>query len=154
MLQRVWATLLPLWGWVPKPLRWWVTWTLSPKFVVGVAGVILNEQGEVMLFRHTYRREFPWALPGGLLKRGEDAARAVEREVMEESGLSVCIERPWKVQTWNKGELLDLIFVGRWTGGTFRPSAEVSEMGFFRPDNLPHLDRETRELLDSVWESR
>lgn len=39
-------------------------------FLVGVTGIILNEQKEILLFKHTYRSH-SWSLPGGYLKAGE-----------------------------------------------------------------------------------
>jgi 8-oxo-dGTP diphosphatase len=153
MLERWWTALLPLLRWVPDPLTGLLMWIFNAKFTVGAAAVVFNDQGEVMLFKHTYRRNFPWALPGGWLKYGEDPARAVQREIMEESGLSVYIERPVQVTTVGRmHNLLDIVFVGRLTGGTFRPSAEVSEAGFFRLDHLPRVHKDTLKLLKGVMQ--
>lgn len=59
--------------------------------VVGVAGVIFNEDDEILL---QLRADFDvWGIPGGLLEPGEDPAEAVVREVLEETGLYVIPER-------------------------------------------------------------
>src|SRR3954454_25109970 len=63
----------------------------TPNFTVG-AVCVLRRDDEVLLLcqRHTGR----WALPGGLLQRGEEPAEAVRREVAEEIGLTVEVGRP------------------------------------------------------------
>ena len=58
-------------------------------FLVGVLGIVLDEDGRVLLFRHTYRPFAPWGLPSGLLKPNESPAEAIEREVHEETGLII-----------------------------------------------------------------
>ncbi len=58
---------------------------LHPK--VRAAAVILVWDGRVLLLRNSYRVE-P-SLPGGMLKRREDAATGAARELREEVGLVV-----------------------------------------------------------------
>ncbi len=149
MLSRLWGTALKAWGDLPIPfaLRCLAMWMVNPKFLVGTAAFILNEQGQVLLFRHTYRGDIPWGLPGGWLKRGEDPARAVEREIMEETGLRACAFQPLWVDTDRVAFEVDLIFSAKLEGGVFRPSAEVSEARFFALDDLPTLPPGQRDLI-------
>lgn len=62
----------------------------SANITVGVAGVIWNGTGQVLLIR---RRNPPragqWSLPGGKVERGETLEAAVRREIREETGLEV-----------------------------------------------------------------
>jgi len=44
---------------------------------------VLDEEGRVLLFRHTYRPFAPWGFPSGRLKPNESPAEAIEREVRE-----------------------------------------------------------------------
>jgi ADP-ribose pyrophosphatase YjhB (NUDIX family) len=57
---------------------------------LAVGAVIFGEAGSVLLVQ---RGEPPlagtWSLPGGKVEPGEDVAAAVEREVLEETGLAV-----------------------------------------------------------------
>ena len=57
----------------------------------GVAAVILNEAGDVLLEE---RADFGlWGLPGGGIEIGESVTEAIVREVLEETGLVVQITR-------------------------------------------------------------
>jgi 8-oxo-dGTP pyrophosphatase MutT (NUDIX family) len=53
----------------------------------GAAAVLLC-RGEILLVRHTYGPD-RWELPGGGVRRGEEPAAALARELEEELGLSV-----------------------------------------------------------------
>jgi 8-oxo-dGTP pyrophosphatase MutT (NUDIX family) len=55
---------------------------------LGVAAVIFDEQGRVLLVRHSYGRR-GWELPGGGRRGKESLEEAVRREVREETGLEV-----------------------------------------------------------------
>ena len=108
------------------------------QFLVGVTGVILNDKNEVLLFKHTYRKQ-SWSLPGGYLKAGEHPAEALEREIREESHLIVSVDEMLKTRTDRDGSRLDMCFVGVFIGGEFTPSSEVSKYGFFSQDTMPLL---------------
>ena len=53
----------------------------------GAAAVVLC-RGEVLLVRHTYGPD-RWEIPGGGVRRGEEPAAGLARELAEELGLSV-----------------------------------------------------------------
>ncbi len=110
-----------------------------PRFLVGATAAVFDENERVLLFRHTYRRTYPWGMPGGWLKAGEDAATAVVREVYEESGFHVQVVRPLYIGGSNREHRIDLIFLCELLGGNFHPSDEVSEARFFTMDELPAI---------------
>ena len=56
-------------------------------FAIGVAGLIRDDRGRILLVHRTYSRDEPWALPGGWLEGKEPIERALERELHEETGL-------------------------------------------------------------------
>jgi 8-oxo-dGTP pyrophosphatase MutT (NUDIX family) len=76
---RLWAHL-PEWA-QARLLRWG-----ARKVTVGACAVIEDGQGRVLVARHPYRHQ-PWALPGGLIGRGEQPAAALARELGEELGV-------------------------------------------------------------------
>jgi 8-oxo-dGTP diphosphatase len=131
-LLRVWR-VLP--GWVQNL----VEWVYLPKFLVGGVAVVFDDRRRVLLFRHTYRDRYPWGLPGGWLKSAEDPIDTVEREVYEESGFRIKALHPLVIGGDRKAQRIDLIFLCDLVGGTFRPSSEVSEAGFYTLEELPEL---------------
>jgi ADP-ribose pyrophosphatase YjhB (NUDIX family) len=64
-----------------------------PRQHVGAVGAVFNQAGQVLLVEHVFRPNFPWGLPGGWIGRGEDPAKAVEREFREELDLQVNAEQ-------------------------------------------------------------
>src|SRR5437016_4506535 len=80
-----------LWGHLPltRRMRTSALWLLSPKFTVGVVGLIRDEEGRVLLLRHTYWLKKPWGLPGGGLHPGETLEECLRREVLEETGMKI-----------------------------------------------------------------
>ena len=48
---------------------------------------VLTRGDDVLLVRHTYGRRWQWDLPGGGMRRSEQPAAAVAREVKEELGV-------------------------------------------------------------------
>jgi 8-oxo-dGTP pyrophosphatase MutT (NUDIX family) len=63
----------------------------APYIAPGVCGVVVNDAGRVLVGRRG--DDGSWFFPGGAIDLGENAAAAVIREVGEETGLEVEIER-------------------------------------------------------------
>jgi 8-oxo-dGTP diphosphatase len=57
------------------------------------AQVVLVHDGRVLMVRHAHADRAYWVLPGGAVEPGEDVADAAVREVLEETGLSIALER-------------------------------------------------------------
>lgn len=121
---------------------------LVPHFMVGVVGVIRNELGEFLLFKHTYRPATPWGLPTGFLEHGERPDDALRREIREEAGVDVQLTGLWTVQTADRRDLLSLVYRGTGSDG-FRPSNEISQAGYFAPERLPPLLPDQRALIEA-----
>jgi ADP-ribose pyrophosphatase YjhB (NUDIX family) len=103
-------------------------------FRIAVSAVIL-EQGNVLL---AHRRDIDWwNLPGGGLELGETVDEALHREVFEETGLEVEIERLVGVYSKPQKQEVVLTFYCHVTGGTPRETEETRECRYFAPDNLP-----------------
>ena len=66
--------------------------------MVGVGGVIVNEQRQVLMIqRGSQPGRGRWSFPGGLVEVGEPLREACAREVLEETGLEVVLEDVVKV---------------------------------------------------------
>lgn len=59
----------------------------------GVGAVVLRDDQVLMIQRGKPPRLGQWSLPGGLHEVGETAEQAAIREVMEETGIAIRIER-------------------------------------------------------------
>ncbi|MGZ0040637.1 NUDIX hydrolase [Paenibacillus ottowii] len=120
------------------------------KFLVAVLGIFTNDAGEVLLLKHVYRKQ-PWGIPGGWMEL-EQPGTALRREVREETGLEVEITSLAQAQFGQMPNRVDLIFTGRVIPGTFRPSAEISDICYCRvgewPEGLPaHQKKLIQKLL-------
>jgi ADP-ribose pyrophosphatase YjhB (NUDIX family) len=158
------ALLLRLWAlpW-PPAIRRRLEGTLSsnmlqrlllPHFRVGVVGIILNEEGRVLLLRHTYRNRFPWGLPTGFLETREQPAAALRREIREESGLEVELHAVWRTYTEPDRPHVNIVFQGTAGGGRFVASTEVSAAEFFDFGELPPLMPDQRRILENFSQTR
>ena len=143
--------LAKLWGWLklPKSLQLMAMNLFQDKFLVGVTGIIFNDQREILLFKHSYRAH-SWSLPGGYLKGGEHPKEGLEREIKEESGLIVSVDSSLKTRTDRDMAILDMCYTGVLIGGEFTPTHEVAEYGFFALDQMPLLRSNQVFLIDSA----
>ncbi len=106
-----------------------------PIFRIGVFALILDDQGRILLGR---RRDIDWwNLPGGGMEKGETVDEALYREVLEETGLEVEVERLVGVYSKPQKQEVVLTFRCRIIGGTLQPTEEIRESRFFLPNALP-----------------
>ena len=147
-LAKLWKFLR-----LPKNVQLFVMRIFQDQFLVGVTGVIFNENNEVLLFKHSYRYH-SWSLPGGYIKSGEHPREGLEREIKEESGLVVSVDELLKTRTDRNSPRLDISYSGSLIGGEFHPTHEVTEYGFFSFDNLPLLRKTQLFLIDEVQKTR
>jgi 8-oxo-dGTP diphosphatase len=110
-------------------------WHMNDRFLVAVLGLILNEKKEILLLHHTYRAE-PWGVPSGWLEY-EDPLKGLEREIYEETGLTVTATNVVNVKYAPNPHRMDVYCVGEFLDGEFKKSAEISQYGFFHIGNLP-----------------
>lgn len=138
---------------LPQNLQLFIMRVLQDQFLVGVTGIIFNDKGEILLFKHTYRAH-AWSLPGGYMKSGEHPKEALEREIKEESGLVVSVDDSLKTRTDRDTARLDMCYIGAFIGGDFTPTHEVTEYGFFSQDKLPLLRKNQLFLIDEAIRQR
>lgn len=61
---------------------------IPPKHIVAVNGLIRNSSGQVLMVESPKRG---WEFPGGQVEEGESLIQALQRETIEESGITVSV---------------------------------------------------------------
>jgi ADP-ribose pyrophosphatase YjhB (NUDIX family) len=123
---------------------------------MGVRGVVLDNQGRVLLVEHTYVSG--WHLPGGGVERGETAEQAMGRELAEEAGV-VMIGRPTLVSVHSNhayfpGDHVLVFRIDRWRPARATSHGEIHAIGWFAPDALPEATTApTRRRITEVLAS-
>lgn len=141
-LLRVWVRLPPRVRRAYLRLRY-------AHVAVGVAALIRDAQGRILLVHRTYSDEEPWALPGGWLEGRDRPERALERELMEETSLRIRVGPVLAVH--RPGFALVLLLAAELVDGPglagFRPSAEVNACTWAEPAAVSRLSRTNAALL-------
>jgi len=132
-----------LWKLVPAGLRWRAVLAVSPRFLVGVVGVVFNEKGEALLAHHVFRSPYAWGLPGGIINYREELPEALRREMWEEMRLHIEVGPLLQVGVGDVWPHVTFYFMCALEppadGGSPEPqiSGELLEAGFYPPDALP-----------------
>lgn len=142
--------LLNIWREFPFGLQVLITGFIRPRFRVAVAAIIFDSNGHILLCEHTYRKFHPWGLPGGGLEHGENPEDGVMREVREETGLNVQVEKVLCAESAPTNHHISLIYLCKIVGGVFQPSYEISQTQFFSLDKMPSLLPTERALIERV----
>lgn len=123
---------------------------------VGAAAVIVDEAGKVLLVRQAYG-ERQWSLPGGLSEPGESPEQTLARELKEELGIKIGIERLSGIYhdpDHRLGEMLHFAFrcdVER-DAAIRKLDGEIDAYGQWPPDDLPNPISEltVRRIRDAL----
>jgi len=130
--------------------------------LVGVGAIIIEGDRVALVKRGRAPLAGQWSIPGGLLEVGETLRACAEREVREETGLTVVI-----------GELLGVFdrvvpdedghihyhyvlidFLCRRTSGDLSPADDAEDARWFTREALPslHLNPETLKVIQTGFE--
>lgn len=119
---------------------------MSPKpFALSVKVLIRDDDGRCLLLRRSSSSKNnagKWDMPGGKVDRGEDFEEALLREVSEETGLSIRLERlagSAESATLTRN-VVYLIMEGRVDGGQVRLSSEHDQHEWVDLKQLPMMD--------------
>lgn len=79
--------LYKIYKFLPKNIRWAISFLLSDKFIIGFDVFVLNLKGELLLIKNTYQDS--WTIPSGYLKNKENIDDSIKRELNEELKLEI-----------------------------------------------------------------
>ena len=142
-------TLLRIWGKFPLWVHTLAARLLRPRFVVGVAALVFDEHGRVLLFEHTYRK-FPWGLPGGALEYGEQPSDAIVREFYEETRITIEVIQLLLGHSSPYFHHIGLVYLCRVVSGEFSESHEISDIRYFDVNDLPPMLFDEKDLIHDV----
>ena len=120
----------------------------SASLSVACSAVLFDEsRAKILLTRRSDNGQ--WCMPGGGMNAGESASEACIREVWEETGLEVTVERlvgiytsPHRIVAYNDGsrwQYVSLSFEVSAVGGELGLSNETTEFGYFSQEECKRL---------------
>ena len=131
------------------------------KLRLGVSVILFNQDGKFLLTQRTDNGQ--WCLPGGGMEPGESAAEACEREVLEETGLSVRVRRLVGIYSHSdqlivypdggRFQIVALHFEAKITSGKLGLSNETSDFGYFtlqEIEGMEMLGRHKERIIDTL----
>lgn len=128
----------------------------SPLWLVGVAAVVVHD-GRVLLVRRS--DDGRWSSVSGIVDPGEHAAVAAVREVAEEAGVvveverlvSLAVTRPITYPNGDVTQYTSLVFRCRYESGEAIVGDDESlEVAWFGLDELPPLSATERRRIDAA----
>lgn len=121
----------------------------DPKVAVGV---VVEQDGMIVLGRRNHEPNIGrWSFPSGYLDAGELPEEAAVREVEEETGLKVAIERLLGVYATAGERTIFIAYAGLVIGGEMEAGEECLEVRAFRPEDLPELAFPHDAAIIEAW---
>ncbi|HCE67875.1 MAG TPA: 8-oxo-dGTP diphosphatase MutT [Geobacter sp.] len=108
-----------------------------------VACAIIIHNGKILAAQRSESMTLPlkWEFPGGKIETGEDAADCLQRELLEELGITVTIDRPLPTATHSYDDFTVTLypFVCRLSGGDITLH-EHKAIAWTEPGRMTELD--------------
>jgi 8-oxo-dGTP diphosphatase len=146
MLGHVLQKLIgKLWRALPSRVRRWSMRATQTRFTVTAGAVIFNDEGHVLLLKHSFRAGSGWGIPGGFLEAGEHPEQALRRELHEEIGLEVRQVEIFTARSFKRSQQVEILFRCRANGAVKPQTIEIEQAQWFSvhslPDGLPNDQR-------------
>jgi 8-oxo-dGTP diphosphatase len=106
----------------------------TPKHSVSVAGVVVRDDNRILVIRRDDTGH--WEAPGGVLELDESFEDGVRREVLEETGLKVTVERLTGVYKNLTHGIVALVYRCRPVAGDTHPTAEAREVRWMTKEQV------------------
>lgn len=133
---------------------------IEPIFRLAVRCLCIDGD-RILLIKHrspTTQKEF-WALPGGLVEKGETLENAAKRELCEETGLTGEIAGVFAIQEFDKNSLVEIVFKFAQLSGaaTLGHDPELAgtdqkrmlELGWFHRSEMPKV--KPKKMFENLW---
>jgi ADP-ribose pyrophosphatase YjhB (NUDIX family) len=117
---------------------------------VGVAVIVFNKDGQILLGRRNGSYSGLWCIPCGYVEYDEDVFDAAAREFKEETNLDIKINGVYTVQSnFHNPEThtVGIWFMAEVTGGELKAQADLDEVGYFDLAAPPELAFPTDSLV-------
>lgn len=105
---------------------------MTPTHFVSVAGLVINDSGEVLLVNSPRRG---WEYPGGMVEPGETFEDALLREIREESGIEAEIVGFIGLCKNIEKDVVNIDFACRAVGGSLTTSDESTDVRWVSPED-------------------
>lgn len=106
----------------------------TPKHSVSVAGIVVRDDGRVLVIKRDDNGH--WEAPGGVLELDESFEAGVRREVLEETGLEVTVERLTGVYKNLTHGIVALVYRCRPAGGEPHATEEAREIRWMTKEEV------------------
>jgi ADP-ribose pyrophosphatase len=129
---------------------------------VAVGAVVMRDQRVLLVRRGKAPARGLWAIPGGSVRLGESLRRAAEREILEETGLTIRAGDPMltfeSIRYDTEGRvrfhyvIIDL--AAEYIAGEIRPADDAGDARWFTLDEVttePEMAPKTRELIRRLF---
>lgn len=122
---------------------------------IGAFAILFDDAGHVLCVKQGYPPH-EWTLPGGRVEPNESPLAALHREVLEETGCRIALERFVGTYAMPFADDLVLCFHARVLDRLdWRPNDEIADLGFFAPDRLPDpMNPRHRQRIDDAIQGR
>ena len=122
----------------------------TPLHSVSVAGAVIREDGRMLVIKR--RDNGNWEPPGGVLELNETPQEGVVREVLEETGVHVEVERLSGVYKNMTRGIVALVFRCKPSGGEGLRTTESAEVEWLTPEQVSARSSEAYavRLLDAL----